>query len=72
MGLLFVGYFPRDFQEGKRPIESFVKRPIDVEKRPIYFFKEGKRPIEANGLSSGTPDMVETAPLKRPMNKSMR
>ena len=39
-----------------------------IRKRPI---KEGKRPISANGLFSGTPPWWKTAPLKRPIERSM-
>ena len=33
--------------------------------------KEAKRPINANGLFSGTPPWSKTAPLKRPIKRSM-
>ena len=70
MPLLFMGCFPGDFQEGKRPIIRHLrKRPIKVGKRPI---KEGKRPINANGLFSSTPQWRKTAPLKRSTKRSMR
>ena len=62
MPLFLLGCFPWDFQEGKQPIK--------VGKRPI---KEGKRPINANGQFSGTPPKWwKTAPLKRPIKRSMR
>ena len=38
-------------------------------KRPI---KEGKRPINANGQFSGTLPWSKTAPLKRPIKRSMK
>ena len=41
---------------------------MKVGKRPI---KEGKRPIKVNGLLSGTPPCRKTAPLKRPIKRSM-
>ena len=56
-----MGCIPGNFQEGKR-------QPIKVGKLPI---KEGKRPINANGLFSGTPPWWKTAPLKRPIKRSM-
>ena len=58
------GCFPEDFQEGKRPIKAFGKRPIKVGKRSI---KERKRPINANGQSSGTLPWWKTAPLEGPL-----
>ena len=61
MPLFLMGCFPMDFQEGKRPIK--------VGKRPI---KEGKRPINANGQFSGALPLWGTAPLKRPIKRSMR
>ena len=52
-----------DFQDGKRPIKAFGKRPIKVGKRPI---KEGKQRINANhGLFSGRRAMVENGPSKK-------
>ena len=75
------GCFPVDFQEVKRPLGTkSVKRPIKVGKRPI---NEGKRPIEAKvpvGVSVGSlmgcfrapPPWRKTAPLKRPIKRSMR
>ena len=68
MPLFLMGCFPGDFQEGKRPLKAFGKRPIKVRKRPI---KEGKRPINANGQFSGTLPWWNTAPLKRPIERSM-
>ena len=76
-----MGCFPVDFQEGKRPLRTkSVKRPIKVGKRPI---NEGKRPIKATvlvGISVGClmgcfrapPPWRKTAPLKRPIKRSMR
>ena len=75
-----MGCFPVDFQEVKRPLRTkSVKRPIKVGKRPI---NEGKRPIKAKvlvGVSVGclmgcfraTPPWRKTAPLKRPIKRSM-
>ena len=74
------GCFPVDFQEVKRPLRTkSVKRPIKVGKRPI---NEGKRPIKAKvlvGVSVGClmgcfrapPPWRKTAPLKRPIKRSM-
>ena len=62
------GRFPGDFREGKGPIKALGEWPIKVRKRPI---KEGKRPIKLNGLFSGPPPCWKTAPLKRPMKRSM-
>ena len=75
-----MGCFPVDFQEVKRPLKTkSVKRPIKVGKRPI---NEGKRPIKAGvlvGVSVGClmgcfrapPSWRKTAPLKRPIKRSM-
>ena len=63
-----MGCFPWDFQEGKRALRHSEKRPIEEGKRLI---KEGKRPINTNGLFSGTPPWWKTAPLKRPIKRSM-
>ena len=63
-----MGCFPEDCREGKRPLRHLGKRPIKVKKRPV---KEGKRPIKVNGLFSGTPRWWKTAPLKRPIKRSM-
>ena len=75
-----MGCFPRDFQEGKRPVKAKSgKRPTKVGKRPI---KEGKRPIKAMvlvGISVGClmgcfraiQPWWKTAPLKRPIKRSM-
>ena len=75
-----MGCFPVDFQEVKRPLRTkSVKRPIKVGKRPI---NEGKRPIKAKvlvGVSVGClmgcfrapPPWRKTAPLKRPIKRSM-
>ena len=76
-----MGCFPVDFQEVKRPLRTkSVKRPTKVGERPI---KEGKRPIKAMvlvGISVGClmgcfrapPPWRKTAPLKRPIKRSMR
>ena len=82
MPLFLMGCFPVDFQEVKRPLRTkSVKRPIKVGKRPI---NEGKRPIKAkvlagvsigcllNGLFRAPPPWRKTAPLKRPMKRSLR
>ena len=75
-----MGCFPVDFQDVKRPLRTkSVKRPIKVGKRP---FNKGKRPIKAKvlvGLSVGSlmgcfrapPTWRKTAPLKRPIKRSM-
>ena len=76
MPLFLMGCFPVDFQEAKRPLGTKSgKRPIKVGKRPI---KEGKRPIKAMvlvGISMGCfrapPPWRKTAPLKRPIWRSM-
>ena len=81
MPLFLMGCFPVDFQEVKRPLRTkSAKRPIKVGKRPI---NEGKRPIKAKvlvGVSVGclmgcfrAPlPWRKTAPLKRPIKRSMR
>ena len=81
MPLFLMGCFPMDFQEAKRPLRTkSVKRPIKVGKRPI---NEGKRPIKAMvlvGISVGClmgcfrapPPWRKTAPLKRPIKRSMK
>ena len=81
MPLFLMGCFPVDFQEVKRPLMmKSVKRPIKVGKRPI---NEGKRPIKAKvlvGVSVGSlmgcfrapPPWRKTAPLKRPIKRSMK
>ena len=81
MPLFLMGCFPVDFQEVKRPLRTkSVKRPIKVGKRPI---NEGKRPIKAKvlvGVSVGClmgcfrapPPWRKTAPLERPIKRSMR
>ena len=81
MPLFLMGCFPVDFQEVKRPFRTkSVKRPIKVGKRPI---NEGKRPIKAKvlvGVSVGClmgcfrapPPWRKTAPLKRPIKRSMK
>ena len=56
--LFSMAGFRRDFQGGKQPIEA----------QPI---KEGKHPINANGQFSGTLPWCKTAPLKRPIKRSM-
>ena len=80
MPLFLMGCFPVDFQDVKRPLRTkSVKRPIKVGKRPI---NEGKRPIKAKvlvGVSVGSlmgcfrapPPWRKTAPLKRPIKRSM-
>ena len=80
MPLFLMGCFPVDFQEVKRPLRAkSVKRPIKAGKRPI---NEGKRPIKAKvlvGVSVGClmgcfrapPPWRKTAPLKRPIKRSM-
>ena len=80
MLLFLMGCFPVDFQEVKRPLRTkAVKRPIKVGKRPI---NERKRPIKAKvlvGVSVGClmgcfrapPPWRKTAPLKRPIKRSM-
>ena len=80
MPLFLMGCFPVDFQEVKRPLRTKSgKRPIKVGKRPI---NEGKRPIKAMvlvGISVGClmgcfrapPPWRKTAPLKRPIKRSM-
>ena len=69
MPLFLLGCFPGDFQEGKRPIKAFWEAAHSGRKRPI---KERKRPISASGQFSGTPPRWKTAPLKRPIKRSMR
>ena len=78
--LFLMGCFPVYFQEVKRPLRTkSAKRPIKVGKRPI---NEGKRPIKAKvlvGVSVGClmgcfrapPPWQKTAPLKRPIKRSM-
>ena len=80
MPLFLMGCFPVDFQEVKRPLRTkSVKHPIKVGKRPI---NEGKRPIKAKalvgvsvgslmGCFSAPPPWRKTAPLKRPIKRSM-
>ena len=80
MPLFLMGCFPVDFQEVKRPLRTkSAKRPIKVGKRPI---NEGKRPVKAKllvGVSVGSlmgcfrasPPWWKTAPLKRPIKRSM-
>ena len=81
MPLFLMGCFPLDFHEVKRPLGTKSwKRPIKAGKRPI---KEAKRPIKAMvlvGISVGclmgcfrAPQPCrKTAPLKRPIKRSMR
>ena len=81
MPLFLMGCFPGGLQEVKRPLRTkSVKRPIKVGKRPI---NEGKRPIKAMvlvGISVGClmgcfrafPPWRKTAPLKRPIKRSMK
>ena len=82
MPLFLMGCFPVDFQDVKRPLRTkSVKRPIKVGKRPI---NEGKRPIKAKvlvgvffsvgclmGCFRAPPPWRKTAPLKRPIKRSM-
>ena len=80
MPLFLMGCFPVDFQEIKRPLRTKSwKHPIKAGKRPI---KEGKRPIKAMVLVSisvgclmgcfrAPPPWRKTAPLKRPIKRSM-
>ena len=80
MPLFLMGCFPMDFQEAKRPLRTkSAKRPNKVGKRPV---NEGKRPIKAKvlvGVSVGClmgcfrapPPWQKTAPLKRPIKRSM-
>ena len=57
------------FKRENGPLKDYGgKRPIKVGKRPM---KAGKRPIEVNGLFWGTPPEWKTAPLKRPIKRSM-
>ena len=75
-----MGCFPANFQEIQRPLRTKSgKCPIKVGKRPI---KEGKLPIKAMvlvGISVGClmgcfrapPPWRKTAPLKRPIKRSM-
>ena len=81
MPLFLMGCFPVDFQEAKRPLGTkSVKRPIKAGKRPI---NEGKWPIKAMvlvgisvsclmGCFRAPPPWWKTAPLKRPIKRSMR
>ena len=81
MPLFLMGCFPLDFQEVKRPPRTkSVKRPIKVGKRPI---NEGKRPIKVKvlvgvsvrclmGCFRAPPPWRKTAPLKRPIKRSMK
>ena len=78
--LFLMGCFTVDFQEVKRPLRAkSVKCPIKVGKRPI---NEGKRPIKAVvlvGIAAGclmgcfraSQPWWKTAPLKRPIKRSM-
>ena len=68
-GPFLNGRFPGHFQEGNGPLRHSGKQPIKVGKRPL---KEGKRPIKVNGLFSGTPPRWKTAPLERPITRSMK
>ena len=61
---IFQGIFKRE----NGPLRHSRKQPIKVGKLPI---KEGKRPISANGQFSGAPPWWKTAPLKRPILRSM-
>ena len=76
-----MGCFPVDFQEAKRPLRTrSVKRSIEVGKRPI---NERKRPVKAKvlvgvpvaclmGCFRAPPPWRKTAPLKRPIKRSMK
>ena len=73
-----IGCFPVDFQEAKRPLRTESgKRPIKVGKRLIT---EGKRPIKATvlvgisieGFTGCFRARRKTAPLKRPIKRSMK
>ena len=66
--LFLVGCFQAIFEKENGPLGHSGKRPIKVGKRPI---KEGKRPIKVNGLFSDTPPYWKTAPLERPIKRSM-
>ena len=80
MPLFLMGCFPLDFREAKRPLRTKSgKCPIKVGKRCT---KEGKRPIKVMvlvGISVGclmgcfraTLPWRKTAPLKRPIKRSM-
>ena len=80
MPLFLMGCFPVHFQEVKRPLRTKSgKHPIEVGKRPV---KEGKRPIKAMvlvgvsvaclmGCFRAPPPWRKTAPLKRPIKRSM-
>ena len=80
MPLFLMGCFPVDFQEAKRPLRTKSgKRPIKAGKRPI---NEGKRPIKGTvlvgvsvsclmGCFRAPPPSRKTAPLKRPIKRSM-
>ena len=80
MPLFLMGCFPVDFQEVKRPLRTkSAKSPIKVGKRPI---NEGKRPMKdmvlvgilvgcLMGCFRSPPPWRKTAPLKRPIKRSM-
>ena len=80
MPLFLMGCFPLDFHEVKRPLRTKSgKRPIKAGKPPI---KEAKRPIKAKvlvgvpvgslmGCFRAPPPWRKTAPLKRPIKRSM-
>ena len=79
--LFLMGCFPMDVQHIKRPLRTRSgKLPIKVGKQPINV---GERPIKARvlvGISVGClmgcfwapPPWRKTAPLKRPIKRSMR
>ena len=62
------GCLPGEFREGKRPIKEFWETAHQGPKTAI---EEGKRPIKVNGLFAGTASCWKTAPLKRPIKRSM-
>ena len=58
-----------DFSRGKNgPLRIQGNGPLRRENGPL---RRGKRPINANGQFSGTPTWSKTAPLKRPIKRSM-
>ena len=58
----FVRQYFYIFKSENGPLRHSGKWPI----------KEGKRPINANGQFSGAPPCSKTAPLKRPITRSMK
>ena len=67
-GLFSRGFSKRENGPLRHSGSESGKRPIEEGKRPI---KDGKRPINANGQFSGTPPWSKTAPLNRPIKRSM-